>query len=230
LVIARIAVLLAAIGGGGLLIAAQPPEKLTPAQAPERVGQVVTVCGTVAEIYCQSRSRTTVLRFVGLPEPATVTVVIAASDRTNFGPGIERRYQSQQMCVTGRVEALAGGYSIAASGPEQLAVEGEAARTAGDIYGACDQGVQLPQLIREVKPHYTSEAMRAKIQGTVLLQGIAGTDGAVRDIRVIRSLDPSGLDVEATRAFSQWRFQTGTLLGKPVAVIITAEMTFTLRP
>ena len=228
--IVRIAALFAAISGGGLLVAAQAPEKLAPAQASERVGQVVAVCGTVAEIHCQFASRTTVVQLVRLPEPATVTVVIAASDRARFPPGIESRYQSQQMCVTGRVESLAGGYSIAASGPEHLAIEGEAARTAGDIYGACDQGVQLPQLIRDVKPHYTPEAMRAKIRGTVLLQGIAGTDGAVRDVRVIRSLDPSGLDVEATKAFSLWRFQPGTHLGNPVAVVITAEMTFTLRP
>ena len=228
--IAKIAALFAAIGGGGLLAAAQIPERLAPAQAAERVGQVVTVCGTVAEIHCQFPSRMTFVQLVGLQEPPTVTVMIAASDRARFGPGIESRYRSQRMCVTGRVESLAGGYSIAASGPEQLAIEGEAAKTADDVYGSCDQDVLLPKLIREVKPHYTSEAMRAKIQGIVLVQGIAGIDGAVRDVRVIRSLDPSGLDVEATRAFSQWRFQPGTLLGKPVAVIITAEMTFTLRP
>ena len=76
--IAKIAALFAAVGGGGLLVAAQTPEKLAPAQAAERVGQVATVCGTVAEIHCQFPSRTTFVQLVGLHEPQTVTVMIAA--------------------------------------------------------------------------------------------------------------------------------------------------------
>src|SRR5689334_20414846 len=40
-------------------------------------------------------------------------------------------------------------------------------------------GVNLPRLIREVKPGYTSDAMRARIQGTVRLQAVVATDGSV---------------------------------------------------
>ena len=56
-----------------------------------------------------------------------------------------------------------------------------------------------------------------------------GTDGAVREIEVLRSLDPNGLDASAIEAFRQWTFEPGTRLGQPVAVVITAEMAFTLR-
>src|SRR5687768_12129767 len=59
-------------------------------------------------------------------------------------------------------------------------------------------GVEIPQLIRSVKPKYTAEAMRAKIQGAVLIECVVLTDGTVADVRVIRSLDPTfGLDEEA---------------------------------
>ena len=91
-------------------------------------------------------------------------------------------------------------------------------------------GVSLPTLVREVKPAYTSDAMRAKVQGTVLVQCIVKQDGSVGDVEVLRSLDPTfGLDQEAIKAAKQWRFRPGTRLGEPVPVQITIELTFTLR-
>ena len=89
---------------------------------------------------------------------------------------------------------------------------------------------RLPRLIRDVKPKYTSDAMRAKIQGTVLMQCVVRPDGSVTDIQVVRSLDPMfGLDQEAINAARQWKFQPGTRMGQPVAVQITIELQFTLR-
>jgi len=91
-------------------------------------------------------------------------------------------------------------------------------------------GVAAPRLIREVKPGYTSDAMRARIQGIVRLQAIVSTDGSVSAARVIRSLDPTfGLDQEALKTIKQWRFVPGTLAGRAVPVLIEVELTFTLR-
>lgn len=91
-------------------------------------------------------------------------------------------------------------------------------------------GVTLPRLLREVKPQYTADAMRAKIQGTVFLEAVVMPDGTVGDISVVKSLDPVfGLDQEAIKAASQWRFAPGMRRGEPVPVIITIELTFTLR-
>lgn len=101
--------------------------------------------------------------------------------------------------------------------------------TGGGVYQP-GNGVTLPRIIREVKPAYTSDAMRAKIQGSVLLQCTVRPDGAVTDVVVVRSLDPTfGLDQEAVKAARQWRFAPGTRMGQPVAVQITIELTFTLR-
>ena len=91
-------------------------------------------------------------------------------------------------------------------------------------------GVETPRLLREVTPKYTAEAMRAKEQGIVLVEAVVLPDGTVGDVEVIRSLDKVfGLDEEAIRAARQWRFLPGTRFGEPVAVLVTIELTFTLR-
>lgn len=106
---------------------------------------------------------------------------------------------------------------------------GSGGGTGGGVYRP-GNGVTLPVLLREVRPQYTSDAMRAKVQGTVLLECVVRPDGSVGDVRVVHSLDAVfGLDGEAVKAAKQWRFRPGTRLGEAVSVLITIELTFTLR-
>jgi protein TonB len=92
-------------------------------------------------------------------------------------------------------------------------------------------GISSPRLLKEVKPNYTAEAMRAKIQGTVWLEAVVLPDGTVGPVRVTRSLDPTfGLDQEAERTVKLWRFIPGTnRVGEAVPVIVLVQMDFTLR-
>jgi protein TonB len=93
-------------------------------------------------------------------------------------------------------------------------------------------GITSPKLLKEVKPNYTAEAMRAKIQGTVWLEAVVLPDGTVGPVKVTRSLDPTfGLDQEAARTVKLWRFIPGTnqLTGEAVPVIVLVQMDFTLR-
>ncbi|MBI2189341.1 MAG: energy transducer TonB [Acidobacteria bacterium] len=107
--------------------------------------------------------------------------------------------------------------------------QGSGGGTGGGVYRP-GSGVVNPRLVREVKPQYTADAMRAKIQGTVLLECIILPDGSVGRVDVVKSLDPTfGLDAEAVKAAKQWRFVPGTRFGEPVAVLVTIELTFTLR-
>jgi len=106
---------------------------------------------------------------------------------------------------------------------------GQGGGTGGGIYQP-GNGVTTPRVLREVKPQYTSDAMRAKVQGTVLLQCVVRPDGSVTDVTVMRSLDSVfGLDQEAIKAARQWRFAPGTRMGQAVPVQITIELMFTLR-
>jgi periplasmic protein TonB len=106
---------------------------------------------------------------------------------------------------------------------------GSGGGTGGGVYRP-GNGVTLPRVLHEERPAYTSDAMRAKVQGTVLLECVVKPDGSVGDVQVIRSLDPTfGLDQQAVVAARKWRFAPGTRLGEPVPVLITIELTFTLR-
>jgi periplasmic protein TonB len=91
-------------------------------------------------------------------------------------------------------------------------------------------GVTLPRVLQEVKPQYTADAMRAKVQGTVWLECVVLPNGDVGDVKVTKSLDQVfGLDAEAIKAARKWKFSPGLRMGEPVPVLITIELTFTLR-
>lgn len=91
-------------------------------------------------------------------------------------------------------------------------------------------GVESPQIVHEVKPDYTSDAMRLKVQGIVEVEAIVMTDGSVGQVRIVRSLDDRwGLDQEALKAVRQWRFRPGTRQGKAVPVLVNIELTFSIR-
>ena len=96
------------------------------------------------------------------------------------------------------------------------------------IYKPGDKGVSSPQVVTEKKPSYTPEAMRAKISGSVEMTAVIGTDGKPADIKVVRSRD-AGLDKKAIEALTEWRFKPAMTDGKPVPVLVTIEMSFTLR-
>jgi protein TonB len=106
---------------------------------------------------------------------------------------------------------------------------GSGGGTGGGVFQV-GNGVVSPVPLVSPKPAYTSDAMRAKIQGVVLLQCVVESDGSVNRCSVSRSLDRTfGLDQEAIRAAQRWRFRPGTRLGEPVAVQVGIEMSFTLR-
>jgi TonB family protein len=121
----------------------------------------------------------------------------------------------------------------AGSGLGQGQGSGLGAGTGGGTGGGAyrpGNGVTTPILVREVKPAYTAEAMRAKVQGTVVVECVVLPDGSVGNVQVLKSLDSTfGLDQEAIKAARQWRFRPGLRLGEPVPVLITIELSFTLR-
>ena len=106
---------------------------------------------------------------------------------------------------------------------------GEGGGVGGGVYrpGA---GIVNPTILREVKPQYTSEALRAKVTGTVYLEVVVLADGTVGDVRVTRSLDPVfGLDNEAIKAARQWLFSPATRFGEPVSIMVSLALDFNLR-
>lgn len=50
-------------------------------------------------------------------------------------------------------------------------------------------GVSLPAVVKQVKADYTNEAKQNRIEGTVGLDVVVQSDGAVGDVTVVQSLD-----------------------------------------
>ena len=87
-----------------------------------------------------------------------------------------------------------------------------------------------PRLIKSARPNYPAEAMRAKVQGRVMLEAVVQPDGTVGEVRVTRSLDRKfGLDESAVKALKEFRFTPGTKDGVPVPVLVSSEIEFTTR-
>ena len=104
--------------------------------------------------------------------------------------------------------------------------EGEGGGPGGGVF-RLGAGINDPKVLREVRPTYTPDAMRAKIQGEVLLEAVVLDSGVVGEVKVVKSLDPNGLDQEAIKAAKRWLFQPATdRSGKPVAVYVTLALSF----
>ncbi len=84
-----------------------------------------------------------------------------------------------------------------------------------------------PRVIDDPEPAYSDAARSAKMQGTVTLWLVVGTDGRPRGVRVQKGLG-MGLDEKAIAAVETWKFEPSMLNGKPVAVAINVEVNFRL--
>jgi len=90
--------------------------------------------------------------------------------------------------------------------------------------------VTAPIPILQVQPKYTTEAMVAKIQGSVRLSIVVRADGTVGDVKVVESLDTRfGLDARAIEAAKLWRFKPSLRQGHPIDVLVTLILDFRLH-
>jgi protein TonB len=122
--------------------------------------------------------------------------------------------------------ALACVAYLGLAAPLSPLISAQSADTAGKV----GPGIESPRLVYGPKPSYTQAAMKKKIQGIVGLEAVVLPSGKVGEVRVTRSLDPKyGLDREAIRTVQRWEFEPATKDGKPVAVWVDVELSFTLK-
>lgn len=189
-------------------------------------------CGRVVDVSCTGPSSAATLVLARPESNSNRRVVIPAEHRHLFGAGLEAQYDQQMVCLTS-VPATAGAVRdpVIVRDPSELVVKGitqPLIALPDNVARTCDPDVQPPVLTRDVKPNYTSDAMRAKVHGSVFLRGVVDRSGTVRDVRVMQSLEPS-LDASAREAFAQWQFRPATRSGEPVAIAISVQMAFVLR-
>ncbi|HVM94036.1 MAG TPA: energy transducer TonB [Terriglobales bacterium] len=97
----------------------------------------------------------------------------------------------------------------------------------GDAVCRPRRGV-YPHRIFTPDPGYDDKDRKKRVQGTVFLSLIVTKEGDTAEIKVEKSLTP-GLDKEAVKAVSRWRFEPVTDDdGKPCPMNIKVEVEFRL--
>jgi len=86
---------------------------------------------------------------------------------------------------------------------------------------------ELPEALTKVAPIYPDAARQARVEGTVVVQALVGTDGRVKEALVMQSIPM--LDDAAVESVRQWVFKPAESRGRPVAVWIATPIRFSLH-
>jgi len=88
--------------------------------------------------------------------------------------------------------------------------------------------LQTPALVRRVEPNYPPFLVNARIHGVVILEAVVNDEGAVTDVKVLRSVNAL-LDHEAMLAVRQWRYSPLLLDGIRVPFVLTVTLSFSVQ-
>ncbi len=166
-----------------------------------------------------------------------VVVFVSARD------AIEGRIISVKDRLGGKIIQIAGRISEEPDGGPVVNMKGELlgiARsreqgkdsvfaTAGEnILKLANPVIQHPKLLNNPEPAYTIQARQNGVEGSVLMRVLIGTDGLVKQAKVLRGL-PDGLDDQAINAAYKMKFKPATRNGQPVQFWQTVIVEFHLR-
>ena len=85
-----------------------------------------------------------------------------------------------------------------------------------------------PVLERKVDPKYPPAAVKAHVEGEVILYAIIRKDGSVDSIQRVRGLETQ-LDQNAMAALKEWKFSPATRDGTPVDIEVVVHIPFRFR-
>jgi protein TonB len=86
---------------------------------------------------------------------------------------------------------------------------------------------EAPRKIADARPIYPEIARAAHVEGTVVLEAVLDPTGRVTQLRVIKSVPL--LDQAALDAVGRWRYTPSLYGGRPVSVLMTITIRFTLE-
>ena len=94
-------------------------------------------------------------------------------------------------------------------------------------YVRAGEDADPPKKVVDVRPVYPADALAAGLEGVVVLEATIGPDGKVQEARVVRSVP--AFDQAALDAVRQWQFEPTVIHRKPVGVVMTVTVNFTLQ-
>jgi protein TonB len=87
--------------------------------------------------------------------------------------------------------------------------------------------IQEPRKLKAVPPAYPEAAVKARIEGVVILECLISPQGRVREVNVLRSVPL--LEEAAVDAVKQWVYTPTLMDGVPVPVLMTVTVRFDLK-
>ena len=187
-----------------------------------------TICGRVVAVSCSTnQSEVRIL----LAEPArgvSWRATIPAGRRRLFDARLLTGLDDAEACVSTSGKPL--GRDVVLLRPDDLVIRSSSTsdRDQASAGHSCDGDVEMPTVRREVGARMTADVMRAKLSGVVVLRAIVDTMGAVHDIQIAQSLEPSQ-DAASREALEKWIFTPPSRNGEPVTMRISVEMHYTIR-
>jgi TonB family protein len=85
------------------------------------------------------------------------------------------------------------------------------------------------QLDKHVQPKYPKEEIQSRIQGTVAVYTLIGTDGVPRELNVVSGVSP-GLNQSSMDALQQWRYTPATCDGTAVPIETILTVHYSIEP
>ncbi|HTU43117.1 MAG TPA: energy transducer TonB [Candidatus Aquilonibacter sp.] len=104
--------------------------------------------------------------------------------------------------------------------------------TASSIVASASQherlsAVSAPELRQSIDATYPALGQHSRVQGSVVLEAVIGTDGVIEGLRVLSG--PSILANAAQQAVRQWHFKPYLQDGRPVETKCTVTVNFSIR-
>ncbi len=215
-------------GGGGLLQKAPPPKALRDGRS--RISSPLLERRDpkpLRPVAAPLEPTPPVLRAEPLPA-VTAPIVTAAADTRSRAGVLEQTTADTDSRGSGSGGGVGTGAGTGLGPGSGGGVgAGSGGGTGGGPYRP-GSGIEAPQLLSEVKAHYTEDARQHGVSGDVVLEIVVRRDGSVGDVTVRHGL-AGGLNDRAVQAVRQWRFAPARRQGAVVDVVVEVAVEFRLR-
>ena len=192
-----------------------PSPQTQPSEAVAPAGDAVVSAPAPEEIEPAAPQSQRVVLVSQMVLPAQVATVHPRS-----APELPPSAGAMPPTATDKTDALLGKMGAAPPPPpEEPAPKPEAPAEAESMTPA--------RLLNSVQPVYPALAMRAEIEGDVVLQITISTTGGVAGLKVLSG--PQELRSAATAAVQQWKYEPAVLRGRPAESTGTVTVKFRLR-
>jgi TonB family protein len=151
----------------------------------------------------------------------------AAKEELSIGVGevLQRDARLRVGGVQEVIVVLAGVTPRPFAGPPRTAA-GATRLCPNPAVGGC---IGPPRKLKDVRPAYPPALESSGVEGEVVIEGLIGTDGRMKGMRVIESPHPE-LESAALDAVGEWEFAPTTLNGRTIETPINVSVGFGLAP